>query len=242
MFIASRLLTMLGLIGAVVGIFFGVKGALTAHDAVQSVNRKGGDDQSLFHAARLDSVLDKVRDQVGADGKLLKLTVYPGYVMAEASTGSEDEGKAFRVQENGKVTKYPLTLTGPGRLADNVFDFSKIDAKTVERLTNQVAAKEHATLDDVGYVVATIQADSGKPGMNVFLKNSKHWRAALDGSGLSNPDQDARKALDNAAAAVENATSATKAAAKSAAKPADDLAACVQEAAGDVEKLQACSS
>jgi hypothetical protein len=237
MFIASRLLLILGLVGAAVGLFFGAKGAITAHDAVQSVNRKGGDDESLFHAARLEGALDKVRANVGADGELLRLTVYPGYVMAEASTGSEDEGKSFRVQENGKVTKAPLTLTGPGRLADNVFALDKIDAKTIERLARAVAAKEHATLDDVAYVIATIQAGSGKPGINVYLKNSKFWQAALDGSGLSNPDKEARNALDNAAAAVDAATSTTT----SAAKGADDLAACVQAAGGDVEKLQACS-
>ena len=239
-FVQSRLLLMLGLIGAAVGIFFGVKGALIAQDAVSEVNRKGGDADSLFRAERFDSALDKVRANVGADGDLLELTVYPGYMMVEASTGSQEKGQAFKVQESGRVTKIPLTLTGPGRLADNVFPLSKLHGETIEQLAGDVAAKEHATLDDVSHIIATIQPDSGDAGLNVYLKNSRYWRAALDGSGLSNPDQAARKAIDDAEAAIDSATKATKAT-SGPAKRAGDLAACVQAAGTDVEKLQACS-
>jgi hypothetical protein len=237
----SRLLLVLGLIGAAVGIFFGVKGALIAHDAVSEVNRKGGDDNSLFRAQRFDSALDKVRANVGADGDLLRLTVYPGYMMVEASTGSEEKGQAFKVQESGRVTKMPLTLTGPGRLADNVFPLAKLHGSTIEKLAGDVAAKENGTLDDVAYVIAQIQPGSGDAGLNVYMKNSRFWQAALDGSGLANPDKQARKALDDAEATIESATKATKAT-SGAAKQSDDLASCVQAAGTDVDKLQACSS
>ena len=163
MFIASRLLLVLGLIGAAVGLFFGAKGALLAHYAVSEANRKGGDAESLFRADRLEGALDKVRAKIGADGALLELAVYPGYLMAEASTGSEDEGQAFKVQASGNVTKIPLTLTGPGRLEDNTFAFAGIDGKTVERVATAVAAKERATLDDVSHVIATIIPSPASP-------------------------------------------------------------------------------
>lgn len=235
MIIASRPLFILGLLGAAVGLFFGVRGMLVAHEAVSEVNRKGGDTESLFRADRLETALDKVRANVGADGKLLQLNIYPGYLEVDASTGSEDQGRAFKVQGNGHVVDRPLTLTGPGRLKDNTFDLSTLDGKTVERLAGAVAAKEHATLDDVSHIIAMIQPDTGEPGWNVYLKNSRYWRAALDGSALSNPDQDARKALDNADKVLDNATG-------DATKSSGDLAACVQAAGGDVAKIQACSS
>src|SRR3954465_2649658 len=38
-----RALFLLGIVGALVGVFFGAKGALSAKHAVDSVNRKGGD-------------------------------------------------------------------------------------------------------------------------------------------------------------------------------------------------------
>jgi hypothetical protein len=238
----SRLLLVLGLIGAAVGIFFGVKGALLAHDAVSEVNRKGGDENSLFHAAKFDSALDKVRANVGADGDLLRLIAYPGYMTVEASTGSEDEGRAFKVQESGRVTKMPLTLTGPGRLADNVFPLAKLHGSTIEKLAGEVAAKENGTLDDVAYVIAQIQPGSGDAGLSVYMKNSRFWQAALDGSGLVNPDKQARKSLDDAEATIESATKSATKASGGTAKQGDDLAACVQAAGTDVAKLQACSS
>ena len=77
MIFASRPLFLLGLIGAAVGVLFGVKGMLAAHEAVSEVNRKGGDAASLFRADPLETALDKVRAKVGADGKLLQLNVYP---------------------------------------------------------------------------------------------------------------------------------------------------------------------
>ena len=116
MFIAHRLLLVLGLIGAAVGLFLGVRGMITAHEAVSSVNRKGGDAESLFHADRLDRALDKVRAKVGPDGKLRELTVYPGYLMVQATAGSNGDGRTFRVQGNGAVTKAPDIPTAAGLL------------------------------------------------------------------------------------------------------------------------------
>src|SRR5215218_7690877 len=116
MIILYRPLFFLGLLGAAVGVFFGVKGMLVAQEAVSEVNRKGGDAASMFRAERLDSALDKVRAKVGDDGKLLQLNIYPGYLDVNASTGSEDEGRAFKVQGDGRIIEHPLTLTGPGRL------------------------------------------------------------------------------------------------------------------------------
>jgi hypothetical protein len=203
MFGSLRLLFVLGLVGAAVGLFFGVKGLVTAKHAVDSVNRKGGDDASLFHAGNLDKALNKVRAAVGSDGRLLQLNIYPGYLTVDASTGSEDKGRSFRVQEDGKVDEVPLTLNGPGRLKDNIFPLGDLKPATVEKLAGEAAAKEHGDLDDVTHVSAMIEPDSGKPGLNVYLANQRYWRASLDGTSLSNPDIEARKTLDSAQQAVE---------------------------------------
>jgi hypothetical protein len=235
-----RSLTILGLIGAVVGVFFGVKGLSTAKHASDSVNRKGGDAKSQFHADRLDTSLDKIRAEVGADGQLLSLNVYPGYVQADAAAGSEDKGRSFRIQEDGRVDELPVTLTGPGRLKDNVFPIDQVDTKVVERLANQAAAKEHLGLDDVSHVVVTIQPDSGKPGIAVYLSNQRFWRAALDGTGLSNPDAEARKAMDGVQQTLdglENRAAAPKADAPKSA----GLAECLSAAGTNAARITACT-
>jgi len=240
-----RSLTILGLIGAAVGLFFGAKGLMTAKNATDSVNRKGGDAKSQFHADRLTKSLDKVRAEVGADGKLLQLNIYPGYVVADAATGSEDKGRSFRIQENGRVDELPVTLTGPGKLQDNVFPIEDVDTKVVEKLANDASAKEHLGLNDVSHIIVSIQPDSGKPGVSVYLSNQRFWRAALDGSGLSNPDQQARAAVDNAEKAVEGLeSSAPKTVAPSAGTAAPkttDLASCLTAAGTDTAKITACT-
>jgi hypothetical protein len=232
-----RALTFLGLLGAAVGIFFGAKGALTAKDAVDSVNAKGGDSSSMFHAENLDKGLGKVRAKVGADGQLLQLNVYPGYIVVDASSGSEDKGRSFRVQQNGKVQELPVTLTGPGRLKDNVFPISKLSSDTVEKLANETAAKEHTDLDGITHIVAMIDPVSGNPTINVYASNSRYWHAGLDGKNLANVDQDARKTLDDVNKTVAAATSKTSAAADS----AGDLSACVAAAGVDAAKVAACT-
>jgi hypothetical protein len=240
-----RALTVLGLLGAAVGIFFGAKGALTAKNAVDSVNRKGGDEKSLFHAAPLDKGLNKVRAKVGADGQLLQLNIYPGYLQVDASTGSEDKARSFRIQEDGKVDELPVTLTGPGKLADNVFPLAKVDSGVVEKLAGQAAAKEHAGLDDVSHVVVMIAPDSGTPSINVYLKNSRYWRAALDGTGLSNPTIQAREAMDGVEKTLDglDATTTSRSAkpSASAVPSADDLASCIQAAGANAAKISACT-
>lgn len=238
-----RALTVLGLLGAAVGLFFGAKGALTAKNAVDSVNRQGGDEKSLFHAAPLDKGLDKVRAKVGADGQLLQLNIYPGYLQVDASTGSEDKARSFRIQEDGKVDQLPVTLTGPGKLADNVFPLAKVDSGVVEKLAGQAAAKEHAGLDDVSHVVVMIAPDSGKPSINVYLKSSRYWRAALDGTGLTNPTAQAREAMDGVEKTLDglDATTTSRSAKPSAVPSADDLASCIQAAGVNAAKVAACA-
>jgi hypothetical protein len=241
-----RALFVLGIVGALVGVFFGVKGAVTAKHAVDSVNRKGGDGDSLFHAARLDGSLNKIRAKVGADGQLLQLNIYPGYIAVDASTGSEDKARSFRIQEDGKVDELPVSLTGPGKLADNVFPLAKVDPKAIEKVANATAAKEHLTLDDVTHVIVLIQPDSGKPGISAYTTNSRFWRAELDGSGLSNPTQQARKALDGVEKTLSGTDAVTpapaaKAPATGAPASAVDLQTCIQSAGTNATKIAACT-
>jgi hypothetical protein len=237
-----RSLTILGLIGAAVGLFFGVKGAVTAKHATDSVNRKGGDAKSQFHADRLTKSLDKIRAEVGADGQLLSLNIYPGYIQADAATGSEDKGRSFRIQEDGRVDELPVTLTGPGALKDNVFPIDRVDTKVVEKLAGQAAAKEHLGLDDVSHVIVTIQPDSGKPGIAVYLKNQRFWRASLDGTGLSSPDADARKAMDGVQQTLDGLdNSAAPKADAGAATPKTDLSSCLTAAGTSAAKITACT-
>ena len=240
-----RSLTILGLIGAAVGLFFGAKGLVTAKHASDSVNRKGGDAKSQFHADRLTKSLDKVRAEVGADGQLLQLNIYPGYIQADASTGSEDKGRSFRIQEDGRVDELPVTLTGPGMLKDNVFPHrqgrheGRREARRPGRRQGAPRARRrlaHRRDDPAGLRPA---------GHRVYLSNQRFWRAALDGKGLSSPDQQARARRsptpEDARRAWTNSARRTQAAPQTKAAPKINLAACLTAAGTDAAKITACT-
>jgi hypothetical protein len=235
---------LLGVVGALVGGFFGLKGALAAKHSSDAVNRKGGDSKSMFHADRLEAGLAKVRAKVGNDGQLLSLSIYPGYLAVDASTGSEDKARTFRIQDDGKVNELPVSLTGPGKLADNVFPFAKVDPKAVEKVANATAAKEHLTLDDVTHVIVGIQAGSGEPGIAAYTNNSRFWQAKLDGSDLTNPVLEGRKALnkvDETLAQPSAATPTADAPTADAPSGAADLQSCITAAGMDTAKIAACT-
>lgn len=232
-----RALTVLGLLGAAVGIFFGAKGALTGKNALDSANAKGADKSSMFHAGNLDKGLGKVLAKVGDDGQLLQLNVYPGYIVVDASSGSEDKGRSFRVQQDGRVDELPVTLTGPGSVKDNVFPIAKLNSDTVEKLANETAAKEHTDLNGITHIIAMIDPISGDPTINVYAADSRYWHAGLDGKHLASVGQDAKKTLDDVNKTVDAATKQADAASSG----ADDLAACVTAAGADAAKLAACT-
>jgi hypothetical protein len=233
-----RVLTLLGVVGALAGVYFGARGVVTAKHAQDSVNRKGADSRSMFHAARLESGLDKVRAKVGNDAQLLSLDVYPGYLVVDAAAGSEDKGRSFRIQEDGKVQELPVNLVGPGKLKDNVFPIDKVDPKAVEKVAVATAAKQHVGgLDGVTHINVGLAAGTGDAGIAVYTNNDKFMRAALDGSGLADPVQQARATLDGA----EKTEAAVSSQASAATSSASNLSTCITSAGTDAAKIAACT-
>jgi len=188
-----------------------------AKDTIDDVTVKGGASDSYYQSANLSSALDKITSKAGDDA--IEVTVYPGYVQADASTGSETSGKRYRVSKDGDLKEASLKLTGPGKLADNVFPFSDVNADTIDSTVAAVAKKAGKTLDDVTYVALRIGVVSGKPEMNIYVSGGGYYTANLDGSGIKNPAGDAKKATAKA----------------------EDTVQCVKDAGSDVTKIQACA-
>jgi hypothetical protein len=185
--------------------------SITAKHADDSVNRKGADRTSMFHAARLEAGLDEIRAKVGNDAQLLSLDVFPGYLVVDAATGSEDKGRSFRVQEDGNVQELPVNLVGPGKLKDNVFPIDKVDPKAVEKVAVATAARQHVGgLDGVTHI---------------------------NGSGLADPVQQARATLDGA----EKTEQAVSSQASAAATSASSVTTCITSAGVDAAKIAACT-
>jgi hypothetical protein len=188
-----------------------------AKNTIDDATVKGGASNSFYQAANLSDALSQITDKAGDDA--IEVTVYPGYVQADASTGSESSGKRYRVNSDKKLTEASLKLTGPGKLADNVFPFSDVNADTIDSTVAAVAKKAGKTLDDVKYVSLRVGIVSGKPEMNIYVSGGGYYTANLDGSDL--------KDVGGAATTAVN--------------KAKDIANCVKNANGDVTKIQACA-
>src|SRR4051794_37079143 len=119
-----------------------------AKSAINDLTVKGGAENSYFKEANLNKAVDQIEDKVGRRGDLLELTIFPGYVQADASTGSESEGKRYRINTDGDLKEAKLTLTSVagGKLSDNVFPISDVDPATISNTISEVAGKAGKTL------------------------------------------------------------------------------------------------
>jgi hypothetical protein len=190
-----------------------------AKDVVNDATVKGSAESSYFKASNLGNALDKIKAKAGDDA--IEVDIYPGYVQADVSTGSETEGKRYHVNKDGTLAEAKLTLTSVagGKLADNIFPIADVDPGTVESTINAVAKKEGTTVDSVSYVLIKMSLVNGKPEMNIYVKGGAFYTANLDGSGLKNPVGDATKAVSKAKATGD----------------------CIQKAGTDVAKMAACN-
>lgn len=212
--LASALITL-----AVLGF-----GGYKVYDAVGGATTGAGDRDSMFRAAGLGDALAELRER--GDGDALRVAVYPAYVSAELSTGSETEGQGLKVEQDGDVEPFDLRLTGPGKLADNVFALSQVDAGVFEGIVAGARRDDPSLgIEDLTHAIAAIDPISGEAGWKVYFGAAGAYTADLDGTNLKRTG-DAPATSSQADRAVADATRITD---------------CLARAAGDVERVQACT-
>jgi hypothetical protein len=224
----------------------------------------GNDKSSLFRSDNLSGALNKLKGQTGGNGRLADLIVYPSYIVAQVAGGSNGAGQTFKVQSDGKVIGVPVNISPTGSTSGFVA-ISKLDTNIPVKLGSALAAKKPGTtLDNVAYMHLSTDGVSGKPAWDVYLKSGSYYSASLDGSGLRPGGAAANAATSSAAKAVTSAlrsahagaaapsTSVGGGSANAAAASAETAAskavgdaqkriACIQAAAGDAVKMEACS-
>lgn len=185
------------------------------------LTKKGDAEDSLLRSSNLAKALGTLSEKAGSDADAIEVDVYPGYLQADISTGSEDEGKRYKVAgPDGDAEEAKLQLTGPGKLAENIFPLSDVDATTVADTATAAAEKAGKTLGDVTYVTIRIGITSGKPEINVYLGGGAFYTAGIDGSGLKDVAGDAKQAASDA----------------------QDTADCIKQAGTDVSKITDCAT
>ena len=192
------------------------------------------DSQSLYRAENFGAALAKLEEHAGKSPELLEVDVMP--YMAEFQIKDGQKAKGYRYYaKNGEMGGFKVKIVGGGSIDGSQFPYETINAGVTEKLAASAAGQGHdLTVTNMtirrhivdGHLSWSVNADSDARTGLVF-------EADPDGSGLADATQ---RALERSGASPAGAGSATGSAAKDITSQAD----CLQEAAGDVAKVQAC--
>jgi hypothetical protein len=189
------------------------------------------DSQSLYRAENFGAALSKLEEHAGKSPELLEVDVMPYMAEFQIKDGQRANGYRYYAK-NGEMGEFKVKIVGPGSIDGSQFPYQTINAGVTERLAASAAGQGHdLTVTNMtirrgivdGHLSWKVNADSDERTGLVF-------EADPDGSGLADATQ----------RALERSGGASGAGAGSAANDATSQADCLQEAAGDVAKVQAC--
>jgi hypothetical protein len=189
------------------------------------------DSQSLYRTENFAAALKALEEHAGKNPELLEVGVLP--YMAEFQIKDGQKAKGFRYYaKNGEMGESKVKIVGPGSIDGSRFPYETLSAGSTEKLAAGVAEQDGA----LRVTNMTIRRNivGGDLAWSVNSESDDRtgivFQADPDGSGLDDPT---KRAIErNAAQAGAPAASATK--------EATAQADCLQEAAGDAAKLQAC--
>jgi hypothetical protein len=154
--------------------------------------------------------------------------------MAEFQIKDGQKAKGYRYYaKNGEMGEFQVKIVGGGSIDGSQFPYRTINAGVTEKLAASAAGQGH----DLTITNMTIRREiiDGHLSWKVNAESDERtglvFEADPDGSGLADAT---RRALERSGAAGADS------AASSAAKDAASQAVCLQEAAGDTAKVEAC--
>jgi hypothetical protein len=198
------------------------------------------DSATLFKAANLNKVLTQAKSQLGGTPvTLLKIEPRDVKIIGQSKT--------VTVDANGNSASVS-TPTIPGQ---PTFDLAVVSPATVESVVNAVESKGNLKQSQIGYVTATVDPISNKPGYGVYpVSGTGHYQANINGGNLKSyggaSGASASGASPGSAAAAGGAAPSAPAA-PSGGNPAGGggnpqaIANCVSQAGGDPAKIQKCT-
>jgi hypothetical protein len=185
------------------------------------------DSQSLYRTENFDAALSALEDHAGANPELLSVGVQP--YMAEFQVKDGQKAKGYRYYaKNGEMGEFKVKLIGPGSIDGSQFPYETVRVGITQKLAAAVARR------DGGLRVTNMTIQRGIiEGDLVWSVNSESdartgivFQADPDGSGLADATERALERADT----------------KSGSPTTDALsqADCLQQAGGDVAKVEAC--
>jgi len=187
--------------------------------------------ESLYRADNFGEALTALEEHAGTNPELLKVGVLPYMVEFQIKDGERAKGYRYYAK-NGEMGEFKVKIIGSGSIEGSQFPYETIDAGLTEKIAAAVAERDgslHVTNMSLerglvgGELGWSINAESGDRTGIVF-------QADADGSGLADPTQ---RALDQSGGQRGGGSDSST-------KDALSQVECLQQAGGDVAKVQAC--
>jgi hypothetical protein len=235
-----------GLIALVV-VGFGVYRLVNrAGGAVKGIEQAGGggsgtsaaDGSSLIRAENFAKAIAAVRPK---SGQVLDLRLEPATAKFQVRRGNSGSAQGWTYSSGGALDSFGVRLIGPGRISDNVFPLARLEAATPEKIVAAIHARNASlSLKDVQFMTLSLEAGTGKFMWSVNIGtpgSGSLYQANLNGGAVALPGEAAARAASSGSVGRPSLPSNPQ----DAVAKAQRIARCIQGAAGDVTKIQACT-
>jgi hypothetical protein len=186
------------------------------------------DDQSLYRADRFAEAVAGLKDRAGGNAELLKVMVLP--YMAEFQVKDGERAKGYRYYaKNGEMGEFKVKIIGSGSIEGEQFPMSTLSEGITARI--EAAVQERDRSLDVTNMNLERGLTNGRLAWSINAESEDRtgivFNARPDGSGLADPTRFALRG-SGAGGSTPSVSDVQK------------QADCIQKAAGDVAKIQAC--
>lgn len=198
-------------------------------DGGGGTSTEGNDD--LFTSAGFTEAVDAVAEEEGDDAPVFDVQITSG---GAVFTFVDGEQLAGQVYSGGELQSQEVDVIGPGSVEGSDFPLTDVDPAAIDKIAEGV--RTESGIDDVEITVMKLTKQNANGELQWTINAEGGGRTGLvytadpDGSNLVSP-------LGDIAGGGSTDPSDTPAPSES----AQALAECVQEAAGDVDAIQACT-
>jgi hypothetical protein len=225
---------MLGIVAASLAL-----AACGGDDGDDGVSTDGNDE--VLTSSGFQEAIDAVAEEEGDDAPIFDIQLTGGG--GAEFTIVDGEQLAGQVYTGGELESREVDVIGPGTLEGTDFPLSEVDSAAIDRIIEGV--RSESGIDDVEITVMKLSKQNpGSDGELQWQINAEGdgrtglvYTAEPDGSNVSSPLGDIAGGDAGGSDAPEPETSAP-----ATPEEAQEVAECIQEAAGDVEAVRACAS
>jgi hypothetical protein len=190
--------------------------------------------EELFTSAGFEKALNAVKEESGDDAPILQIQVTQGGADFKIRDGEQATGFIYT---GGELHDEEVDVVGPGTLEGQDFPLTEVDAAAIDQLVSGVS--QQSGVADLKVTVLSLEKNAVDGELKWVINAEGGGRTGLvynadpDGSNVTSP---------TGSIAGADGTGTTGGATGAAGAPsAAEIAECVQNAGGNVAKIQACT-